>query len=78
MIRIAEPILTSTRRAELLSDVLRLESDSQPNVRLQFVLTISGGGIARRRRGITGTSIEDSLREAGSSERLRVNEPVCR
>ena len=46
-IRLAEPILYSTDRDQLLTDVLKLAGDSQPNVRLQFALTVSGVGIAQ-------------------------------
>jgi mono/diheme cytochrome c family protein/glucose/arabinose dehydrogenase len=44
-IRVCEPILYVTaRRAEILADVLKLASDRDPDVRLQFALTISAIG----------------------------------
>jgi mono/diheme cytochrome c family protein/glucose/arabinose dehydrogenase len=46
-LRIAEPILGARQRDEILEDVLKLESDAQPNVRLQYVLTVSAVGIPR-------------------------------
>lgn len=46
-IRIAEPILGTRDRDQLLDNVLKLEADTQPNVRLQFVLTTSAVGIPR-------------------------------
>lgn len=43
-IRVAEPLLNSIRRTEVIGDVLKLAGDRDPNVMLQFALTVSALG----------------------------------
>ncbi len=59
-IRLAEPILGTRQRDELLGDVLKLEADAQPNVRLQFVLTVSAVGIPKTDEVIARVLTSDS------------------
>lgn len=59
-IRLSEPTLGSKKRDEILPHVLALATDTDPSVRLQFVLTISEVGTPAADEALAGVLPDDS------------------